>query len=177
MHKIGGIVLLAFFLFACASTTTTSKDAANIKPIGKTFVVVDTGEVKYFVLGAHKVSEYLTGCVEKALSEKSVEAKAVQAGGLELDDNPYQKDIEAFGADTIMSIQLTEGTVNRENILVSGTFIFSIFDVGLKKTVWKAKLEAHGGFIPAVGGGELDDLVGRALKAMKEDGLLLGPAT
>jgi hypothetical protein len=181
MFAHGKMVIVALFacaLFSCASSSvTTNKDAANVKPIGKTYIVVNTGDVSYFALGGPKVGAYLSDYMVKSLKQRSVESRAAQLGGLELDQTALMKDVSAYGASTVISIELTDGMVNRDNVLARGNFIVSVFDVGINKTVWKAKLAVQSSAMwNVVGSGELDDLVKKFLDAMKDDGLFLGEA-
>ncbi len=120
MRKLSGFIfatstaLLAFALFACATTSIdTNKDAANIKPIGKTLIAVNTGDVSYFGITAPKVAPYLSDNFEKGLKQRNIEAKGIQLSGLELGENSLQKQLQAYGATTVMSIELTDGTVKR----------------------------------------------------------------
>ena len=45
--KAFAAAVLAFALFSCATTSIeTNKDAANLKPLSKVYIVVNTGDVK-----------------------------------------------------------------------------------------------------------------------------------
>jgi len=171
--KILGLAIAICAISSCATTSIeTNKDIASLKPLLKVYVLVDTGDVKMLSQSKdNSVAAYLREGIEKALIERSVEAKAVRIGGLELGEASIKKDIDDYGATSLMTVELTDGTV-RGTYLYSGNIAVSIVDTLLDKTVWKARLKIQdvGGYgIPVT---SMQDLIDKLFAAMQADELV-----
>jgi hypothetical protein len=171
--KAYSLILIAFLMASCATTSIeTNKDPASLKPLLKVYVLVNTGDVTMLTTSKDStVAAFLREHIEKALLQRSVEAKAVRIGGLELGEDSIKKDIDDYGATSIMTVELTDGTV-RGNSLHSGTIVISVVDALLDKTVWKAKLkiQAYSGWgIPVP---SMQDLIDKLFAAMQADELV-----
>ena len=82
-----------------------------------------------------------------------------------------KKDIDDYGATSLMTVELTDGTV-RGTYLYSGNIAVSIVDTLLDKTVWKARLKIQdvGGYgIPVT---SMQDLIDKLFAAMQADELV-----
>jgi len=174
------VAVLCLVLAACATTALeTNKDAANLKTLEKVYVVANTGNVKLLGSTSPSLGEYLSSTVTARLSKRSVDAKGVQLGGMDLNltqDN-LEKDIAAYGATQVMSIELTGGTVEPyTNVLHSGDIVVTIFDVRINKAVWKAKIHVQAFSGWGVPEATMGDSVDKVFTAMQADGLLLQAA-
>jgi hypothetical protein len=174
--KAFSLVTVVCIVASCATTTIeTNKDPESLKPLLKAYVLVNTGDVKMLAQSHDgSIAAFLRESIETALVQRSIEAKVVRLGGLELGEASVRKDIEDYGATTVVSVELTDGTV-RGSQLYMGNIVVSVVDVLLDKTVWKAKLkiqDASGYGIPAK---SMQDLVDKLFAAMQADGLV-GPA-
>lgn len=179
MRKLIGIMLVVSALAACASapaSITSNKDADNIRPLGTTYVLIATGDARYLGVTGPKIAPLLADYLTKALRERSIDSKSDLVGELALEGD-LQKQVVASGAGTVMSIELSDRTL-AHGTLTHGSFTVSVFDMGLKKNVWKARLVlAAQPLMGAITDAQLKGMVDQALEKMKEDGLLLGAAS
>jgi hypothetical protein len=173
------LLVFSTFFASCVSVPpiVANKDTANLKPLVRVVVLLNIPDVRLHFFGGYgSITSYLQHNIEKALVQRSVEAKTIVRTGLELNADILKKEIEDFGAGVIMLIELDNALVVNDlvnMVLTSGDFMVSLVDTQLNKTVWKSKTHVEGPVVQST----LKEMIDRVFAEMNTDGLFKTPVS
>ena len=157
-------------LGACAATKVESNKAADYSGEPKRVYVL-FNDPNVAQLGSNFVTSFRGGLSSAAAACGAV-LELGQVSPLALDDSQYEKDIQAFGADSVLVVKANGGTLDELGQRIEAIYDVRLIDVQTRKTVWRANANLMSGGIMTASTTKGESLSAAITDKMKNDGLL-----
>ena len=137
------LMVATLLLSACAAPTQVQSNKAEFYTAEpkRIFIVTDIGHEfgqEFFSAFAQKFNAIVSNC--------GADSQISTISSLELDESIHEKKMEAFGADTALSVKI-KGVTSTQNtkVIINVIYDARLVDLNTKKMVWRANFNFYRG--------------------------------